>query len=172
MTEEWREIPGHVGSYEVSNLGRVRSLDRVTDRGRNWKGRILALSDKERGYKGVALWGDGMRHHYLVHRLVLLAFVGPPTDGVEGLHRNGDSSDNRLANLSWGTHSENQLDQVRHGTHPNASKNECPSGHPYDESNTYIRPRNLGRACRACRAVAASANYRAKRQLKLMEVSQ
>jgi hypothetical protein len=51
----------------------------------------------------------------LVHRLVLEAFVGPCPPGLEGCHRNDDSSDNRLENLYWGTHRQNMADRERNG---------------------------------------------------------
>ncbi len=57
-----------------------------------------------------------------VHRLVLLAFKGPRPDGQYCRHLNGVPTDNRLANLAWGTKSENTFDKVGHGTHPHASK--------------------------------------------------
>src|SRR5690606_17793610 len=98
------------------------------------------------------LWRQGSQSSPLVHRLVLKAFDGPPPRGHEALHANGVRDDNRLENLSWGTHSENQLDQVDHGTHFNASKDLCPSGHPYSVENTYVYPNGRHRACRICRA--------------------
>ena len=104
------------------------------------------------GYLIVTLWRQGKQRTWLVHRLVLSAFVGPPAEGAEGLHRDGDQKNNTLANLTWGTHSDNQFDQVIHGTHANASKDQCPSGHDYDEENTYIYPGKPHRGCRKCRS--------------------
>lgn len=180
--ERWAPIPGYEGAYEVSDRGNVRSLDRVTDRGRRWKGRVMTPSPMRNGYMTVTLWRDGRQRSRLVHRLVLDAFVGKAPEGHEALHANGDRGDNRLANLSWGTHSENQLDQVSHGTHHRASRTHCPAGHPYDAENTYTYPGKPHRACRVCRAKyirewrannperareldrAAEARYRAKRK--------
>lgn len=86
-----------------------------------------------------------------VHRLVLLAFVGPPaTNSAEVCHIDGNPANNQLANLRWGSSSENKADQVRHGTHRNASKTHCPSGHAYDDKNTYFYPDTGNRDCRAC----------------------
>lgn len=187
MDEHWKPIPGYEGSYEVSDLGRVRSLDRITDRGRKWQGKTMTPSSLRSGYQIVTLWREGKQKTPLVHRLVLFAFVGPAPDGTEALHANGNPADNELLNLSWGTHSENQFDQVSHGTHVNASKESCPSGHPYDADNTYIYPGRPHRICRRCRnesvkkwkatfperardvANAASRRHRTK---KLMEASQ
>ena len=149
--EHWSPIPGYAGAYEASDHGRVRALDRITDRGRKWRGQMLTPASMPRGYQVVTLWRDGKQKTALVHRLVLFAFVGPEPEGMEGLHKNGNPYDNSLGNLAWGTHSENQLDQVMHGTHPNASKDVCPSGHAYDEANTYHYPGSPHRACRKCR---------------------
>ncbi len=149
--ESWRAIPGYVGSYEASDAGRIRSLDRITDRGRRWAGRIMSPSQMANGYLTVTLWRDGIQRSALVHRLVLAAFVGPAPTGMEALHRDGAQTNNSISNLAWGTHSENQMDQVSHGTHPNANKAECPAGHPYDESNTYTYPGRQHRACVECR---------------------
>lgn len=160
--EEWRAIPGYEGRYEASSLGRVRSLDRVRSNGRKWRGRTLKPVPMVRGYLSVNLWLDNSPRMHLVHRLVLAAFVGPAPEGAEGRHMDGDPSHNALGNLSWGTHSENQYDQVRHGTHHNAGKDCCPSGHPYDEANTYIYPGRAHRGCRACRREHMRA-YKARR---------
>jgi hypothetical protein len=71
----------------------------------------------EYGYRDVQLRRDGRPHHALVHRLVLLAFAGPPPQkGMEAAHENGNAADNRLGNLSWKTKKANQADRLRHGT--------------------------------------------------------
>lgn len=150
--EQWAPIPGYEGSYEASDRGRVRSLDRITDRGRKWRGKIMTPYVMDNGYAIVTLWRAGTQRPQLVHRLVLAAFYGKPKPGQEARHLNGDQADNRLSNLQWGTHSENQFDQVDHGTHPNAALTHCPSGHPYDDENTYVYPNGRHRACRTCRA--------------------
>lgn len=137
--EEWRAIPGYEGIYEVSDYGRVRSLDRIVLRSnghcRLQRGRLLRLMDDGRGYRAVTLSRGGRTETGRVHRLVLLAFVGAPEYGQEGCHGNGDRADNRLANLRWGTHSENVRDSIKHGTHSEVRKTECPSGHPLIASN-------------------------------------
>jgi len=119
--EQWRSIPGYEGLYEVSSLGRVRSLDRIlyTIRGdrRRYKGRVLKPYpiSTYRNYLAVALcaWG-GEQGRYTVHSLVLSAFRGPRPEGLEARHLNGDSMDNRSTNLVYGTREENVEDRIRH----------------------------------------------------------
>ena len=120
MIEIWKAIPGYEGYYEVSDLGRVRSLDReiVYSNGAKhfYKGTILHLSDHEHGYKIVSLC-DGYQITCSVHELVLMTFIGlRPPDKPHSRHLNGDPSDNRLENLAWGTVKENSDDRVGHGT--------------------------------------------------------
>ena len=168
--EEWRPIPGYDGAYEASTLGRVRALDRITDRGRKWRGQMMTPTSIPRGYQVVTLWRGGKQSVMLVHRLVLLTFIGPAPDGMEALHGNGDPKDNSISNLRWGTHAENQADQVAHGTHVNASKEVCPSGHPYTEENTYYYPGKPHRACRQCRRINM-ANWVAKNRERHLELN-
>lgn len=149
--EQWRPVVDYEGSYEVSDQGRIRSLDRITDRGRKWRGRMMSAAPLPNDYLIVTLWRGGRQRTPLIHRLVLTAFVGPAPDGHEALHKDGDRANNALSNLAWGTHSENQYDQVAHGTHFQARKTHCPAGHPYDDENTYTTPGRVHRACRACR---------------------
>lgn len=149
--EKWLPVPGYSGAYEASDKGRVRALDRVTDRGRRWRGQMMTPTSMPRGYQVVSLWRNGKQETALVHRLVLFAFVGPEPEGMEGLHADGNPGNNSLSNLRWGTHSENQLEQVAHGTHANASLETCPAGHPYNDENTYFYPGKPHRACRICR---------------------
>lgn len=118
--EEWRTAPGY-DDYEVSNLGRVRSRDRVrTSRwGANRKlpGRILLGTSDAYGRRFVCLrWRTNSPRRVAVHRIVLAAFVGPCPQGMEGCHNDGDASNNHLDNLRYDTHQANVDDRHRHGT--------------------------------------------------------
>lgn len=163
--ETWLPVAGYEGSYEVSDLGRIRSIDRRDRQGRMCRGLVLKLRADRDGY--LTFHTGRPRRVLRVHRLVLLAFQGPAPEGAtEVRHVDGDPANNHLANLRWGTSAENKADQVRHGTHRNASKTHCPQGHPYDEANTYVPPGTNNRACRACaRAHTRAVNVR-RRQYK------
>lgn len=169
--EVWRSVPGYEGAYEVSSLGRVRALDRTTDRGRKWRGQMMTLCPLRNDYLIVTLWRDGKQKSPFVHRLVLSAFVGPAPEGTEALHADSDRQNNCLSNLSWGTHSQNQYEQVENGTHVHASKTSCPLGHPYDGSNTYIYPGRPHRACRVCRREYQRSYREARRTTLLQEAA-
>ncbi|WP_390623416.1 NUMOD4 domain-containing protein [Subtercola endophyticus] len=151
MTEIWKAVPGFMGRYEVSDLGRIRSF------AKSKSGRVRSLTPNSQGYLIVDLWSGNRPTTHRVNRLVLRAFQGEPIDGAEACHNNGDRLDNRLNNLRWDTRLENMRDIRRHGTHENARKTACPRGHAYDEANTYITPRG-NRGCRACRLSAVRAN--------------
>ncbi len=97
MPERWLPVPGWGGCYEVSDMGRVRSVDRVV------------------------IYSDGRRYSYrgkarLVHQLVLEAFAVPRPRGEQARHGPGGATDNRLVNLCWGTGVENMADKERDGT--------------------------------------------------------
>lgn len=160
MTEEWRAVPGYEGLYEVSDQGRVRSMPRRDRRGRAWPGKTLSigLTGPRRNYAAVTLSRDGAYRTRTIHTLVLLAFVGPRPGRQEGCHRDGDTSNNRLKNLRWGTSGSNKLDAVAHGTHPQSSKMLCPREHPLIEGNLVPSAMVRGRrSCLACsRAYAAA----------------
>ena len=118
--EEWRPIEGYEGFYEVSNLGQVRSLDRVVEdsRGeRKLKGKLLKQLQKNAGYYGVGLWKEGKIKQAKVHRLVAIAFLGQPPEGHVVCHGPKGSQCNEITNLSWGTMKQNLgPDRVRDGT--------------------------------------------------------
>ena len=168
--ERWLPIPDYEGLYEVSDRGRVRSLDRlVTDRDgrrtRRFRGRILRPQPNARsGRLAVTLHRPGHSQQEYVYRLVLLAFVGPAPDGAEACHGNGDPTDDRLSNLRWDTRRENNLDRVRHGTHHNANRTHCPQGH-------LLAAPNLNRTRRTCLACARARSYIQKRGGDLREIS-
>ena len=118
MAEQWKAVVGYAGWYEVSDHGRVRSLERTTRHGRVRVQRELKLTLNSAGYFRVDLSRDNKQLQRQVHRLVLEAFVGPG-DGrrKQACHCNGDRQDNRLTNLRWGTARDNALDRSRHGRH-------------------------------------------------------
>ncbi len=114
-TERWLPVPGWESFYEVSDLGRVRSLPRVTASGIRG-GQLLRPVPKNRhGHLRVSLTRAGERMYRDVHWLVTRAFLGPCPDGQEARHGAGRTSDNRLVNLSYGTRAENSRDKVRDG---------------------------------------------------------
>lgn len=156
MSEQWRPVVGYGGFYEVSDRGRVRSVDRrvqsnLPGKTRFAKGQILTPNPLAKtGHLLVRLNRQGTCRDRLVHHLVLEAFVGPCPPGLEGCHRNDISSDNRLANLRWDTRSANQLDSVVNRRHPNTRKTHCPKLHPYDLEIGRKNGRTY-RACSKCR---------------------
>ena len=114
--EIWKDIKGYENLYEVSNLGRVRSLDRWVkysdDRLRLYKGRILKPHKTTNGYLQVGLYKDGKIKMFLVHRLVWMAFNEEIPEGMELNHINEITTDARLDNLNLMSH----LDNIRYGT--------------------------------------------------------
>lgn len=119
--EQWRPVVGFEGYYEVSDQGRVRSLDRVVvEKGgmrRMRPGRIMKPVARATGHLCINLMVKGKIQCFRVHRLVLEAFGGPCPEGMECRHLNGNPQDNRPENLAWGTRRENQHDRWTHGTH-------------------------------------------------------
>lgn len=113
MIEEWRDILGYEGLYQVSSLGNVKSLKRhyVPE------DRLLTLTiNPQSGYVMVTLVKDGSQKTKRVHVLVCEAFHGVRPDGKMALHGDGDKLNNAKTNLRWGTHQENMDDRTTHGT--------------------------------------------------------
>ena len=109
MTKEiWRDITGYEGYYQVSDQGRVKSLER---KGRKSE-RILKPSMDRDGYLQVGLHAGGKQKTLKVHRLVCQVFHENPDNKPEVNHINENASDNRACNLEWSTRIEN----ITHGT--------------------------------------------------------
>lgn len=104
-TETWASIPGFE-HYQASTHGRIRGANGI----------LKPQVNPRTGRDGVSLWSKNEPKTLPVHRLVLLAHRPDAPAGTEACHRNGDKRDNRLANLRWGTRSENQREKVRHGS--------------------------------------------------------
>ena len=100
--EIWKPVKNYEGLYEVSNLGRVKSLGNGKSRNSNYsKERILKAKNSGNGYLQVVLSKDGKSKNYLVHRLVAQAFVENPKGYNEVNHKNEVKSDNRADNLEF-----------------------------------------------------------------------
>lgn len=148
-SERWLPVVGWERLYEVSDLARVRSVDRFVHYkdGRTplLRGKILTQFPNTRGYLCVILSRDASSAQYPVHRLVGETFLGPLPDGMETRHGPGGKLDNRPVNLSYGTPLENQRDRVRDGTGSAGSMN-----------GRAKLTEDLVRECRARRASGAS----------------
>ena len=109
--EEWRDVVGYEGLYQVSSEGRVKSLERTfidnSGRKRTVKERILKPSDDCRGYLRVDLRDGDKQKHFKVHRLVCEAFHENPDNKPQVNHINEIKTDNRASNLEWATAREN-----------------------------------------------------------------
>lgn len=109
MQELWRDIKDYEGLYQISNLGRVKSVGRIVKRGTNFKPvceRVLKMGDKD-GYKYVILSKSGKTKTGWVHRLVAQAFIPNPDKLLCINHKDENPSNNRVDNLEWCTHSYN-----------------------------------------------------------------
>jgi hypothetical protein len=103
--EEWLPIPGYEG-YQASNQGRIKGK----------YGKILKPAVEERGYRRVNPYTNGKNRSTSVHKLVMLAFVGPRPEGKQICHYDGNPANNRLENLDYVTAAENERQKKEHGT--------------------------------------------------------
>lgn len=111
--EQWKDICGYEGVYQVSNLGHVRSLDRVNCYGRRVCGRLRRPCLNRNGYLYVNLRKGGKTRNMLIHRLVADAFIENHNNLSTVNHKNEDKQDNRADNLEW----MSLTDNLRYGTH-------------------------------------------------------
>lgn len=136
MDEIWKPVLGYEGLYEVSSLGRVRSLDRTVYRKNGGalrlSGRILSQAYCKDGRcptyitPTVILTKDGIGKTYKVAPLVCVAFHGPRPNGYQCMHLDGDSKNNKSDNLCWGTIHENSNEPIRRRRLSEAAKTIVP----------------------------------------------
>ena len=117
--ENWRPVIGYEGAYEVSDLGRIKSLNAYG------RGIVKVLKQKEsnRGYLTVDLFKDGKYTKLGVHRIVCSAFVRPPKGNEQVNHIDGDKKNNLPSNLEWCTPSENIKHAYRTGLKEKSREN-------------------------------------------------
>jgi hypothetical protein len=116
--ETFVDIIGYEGLYQISNFGKVRSLDRKVNH--PWvkvaikKGKMMKTGIKN-GYAVILLQKNGIEKHYLIHRLVALHFIPNPENKPEVNHKNGNKLDNRATELEWATRKENHQHALNTG---------------------------------------------------------
>lgn len=98
MEEQWKDIIGYVGLYQISNYGFVKSIAR---NGTSNEDRILQIHKDKDGYSCVSLIKNGRRLKFLVHRLVAIHFVKNPNNYTIVKHIDGDKDNNYFENLEW-----------------------------------------------------------------------
>lgn len=154
VTERWLPVVSWEGYYEVSDLGRVRSVDRVVPyqggSPRRIRSRILRQITDDFGRRRVTLAKHGRNYPVRVHHLVLTAFVGPCPQNMERCHGVGGNGDNRLCNLRYDSHSANMFDKQRDGTDHQLNKTHCNFDHRLVMPN--LVPSLLRRGRRGCLA--------------------
>ena len=125
--EIWRDIAGYDNMYQVSNLGRIKSLPRKMKASIGFasvRGRIMKPAIDSKGYLRCALSKDNVLRTFKVHRLVAAAFIPNPNNYPQINHINGDKRDNRVENLEWCNNSMNQIHAYRLGLNPPHRANE------------------------------------------------
>ena len=105
--EEWRDIKGYEGLYQVSNFGRVCSLNRIGCHGAYLKGKILKPTPDKDKYLMVGLYKNRIEKKSKVHRLVAQAFISNPKDLPEVNHKDENKQNNNVSNLEWCDHQYN-----------------------------------------------------------------
>lgn len=108
MDEEWRAVKNYEGLYEVSNTGKIKTLNY----NRTGKERLLKQQSNYKGYKIIMLRKDNKVKKFKVHRLVAEAFIPNPENKPCVDHINTIRDDNRVENLRWVTHKENQNNEL------------------------------------------------------------
>ena len=159
MQEIWKDIPGYEGFYQASNIGRIRSVDRLApnkkygENGkRRWKGVVLKAKRTADNCDRVTLWKCGKGKDWLTYRLVAMAFLGmPPNEKYTINHKDGNRLNNKVENLEWMTLADNIRHGYENGLYPKKEialkrGGEVFNFSSYTEASTFLG-RNKGYIC-------------------------
>lgn len=172
---DWKPVPDFP-NYEVSSTGNVRRVAHPTTyTTKDGVTRTMTFTPKllKQHYNDlnkhprVTLYRDGKYHSVFVHRLMALAFIGPPPfPRAIVRHANDVAGDNRVENLVWGTYRENYHDAIRNGITVVGIEQQgpCDRGHERTVENTYISPKGQ-RMCRECQRIRDRARYQRKKDV-------
>ena len=106
LIEEWKDIEGYNGLYQISNLGKIKSF-RKSSKCKSNNGYIINPGVDNNGYLVCVLNNNGNRKTYKIHRLVALAFIPNPNNYSDVNHKDENKSNNRIDNLEWMSHKNN-----------------------------------------------------------------
>lgn len=123
--EQWKDIQGYEGLYQVSNLGNVKSLKRKTLNNKCYKDRILKYSLDGKKYSCVTLCKDGKGYTKKIHILVASAFIPNPDNKPQVNHKDGNKQNNCVSNLEWCTQIENMQHALKNKLKPTKSILQC-----------------------------------------------
>lgn len=124
MQEIWKPIEGYENLYQISNLGRVKSLPKPYKNNAISKEKILNPRINDNGYCVVELYKERKRKVYRIHKLVIQNFIGN-NDKLDVNHLDGNKQNNRLDNLEYCTRKENMIHAVRMGLSKGCIKVKC-----------------------------------------------
>lgn len=124
--EIWKDVVGYEGSYMVSSVGRIKSIDRITNNPLQdnciLKGRIMKQGANIHGYPNSCFCKNNIKKTKSIHRMVAQAFIPNPENKPQVNHIDGNKKNNRVNNLEWNTSSENLLHAHRTGLKKNSDK--------------------------------------------------
>jgi hypothetical protein len=146
MEEQWKDVEGFIGQYQISNLGRVKSLERLVKFGKYGQHRIiggiiLKPNKTKCGYLLVHLSNNVNKKTFNIARLVAISFIPNPDDKPTVNHIDANKENNRVDNLEWATYSENELHAYRIGVKPRPIGELHPAWgkHPSEETRAKLR---------------------------------
>lgn len=166
--EKWLDVKGFEGLYQVSNTGKIRSVDRLILKNNNrharFKGQLLKPVTDRNGYRRIVLCKNKEKKTLSVHRLMAIAFIPNPLNHKQVNHINGIKDDNRLENLEWCTPSENILHAFRIGLGNSGLKGRNGERHPSSKLKTQdvLKIKQLLRQKQTNVAIAAKFNISEK----------
>ncbi len=136
MIEKWKHIKNHE-DYQISNLGRVRSLPKKYRKTLT----IIKPMINNKGYYRVTLWKNAKYKRFSIHRLVAIHFIPNPKKLPEVNHKNNNPSNNKKFNLEWCTHSQNMLHAFKTKSKIMMKGEDCPWSKLTEEQVKDIRNR-------------------------------